>query len=257
MGDFGEVGGVFDDITNFFSKKKEFTKTQNIESGKKWLFQTYTRSAPKYTYAKMLQNLKLTRYGEQIPEEDFNSFLDSIGYSVNLSSTISSRVQDALVSAMKSQKDKLPDMRQISSAFLNPKNVKFTLLDAVAVTSKQGVAAVQEGTKTLVSAVSTGAGLLSSIFKYKFYIAGGIVGLAGYFFYKNRDMLKSRLTEKGFSMVGLGTGVKSNPLLKGKSQKTISKNIKSLVKEGYPVKQAAAISYKKAGKSRPKKGFEA
>ncbi len=43
------------------------------------------------------------------------------------------------------------------------------------------------------------------------------------------------------------------PLAKGSSKKTISSNIKKLVKEGRPVKQASAISYKQAGKARKKK----
>lgn len=40
------------------------------------------------------------------------------------------------------------------------------------------------------------------------------------------------------------------PLKKGKAKKTISSNIGELVNSGYPVKQAAAIAYSKAGKSR-------
>lgn len=42
-------------------------------------------------------------------------------------------------------------------------------------------------------------------------------------------------------------------LKKGCSKETISKNIKTEVKAGKPVKQAAAIAYSMAGKSKPSK----
>ena len=42
------------------------------------------------------------------------------------------------------------------------------------------------------------------------------------------------------------------PLQKGKSDKAVGKNIKTLMAEGRPMKQAVAIAMRKAGKPKPK-----
>jgi len=42
------------------------------------------------------------------------------------------------------------------------------------------------------------------------------------------------------------------PLKKGRSKATIEKNIKKLIDEKYPAKQAVAIAYERAGRSKKK-----
>lgn len=46
------------------------------------------------------------------------------------------------------------------------------------------------------------------------------------------------------------------PLVKGKSEKVISRNIKELRESGRPQKQAVAIALSEAGKSKPSKRTE-
>lgn len=43
------------------------------------------------------------------------------------------------------------------------------------------------------------------------------------------------------------------PLKRGRSRKAIQENIRTLVREGYPVRQAVAIAYSVAGRGRRKR----
>lgn len=242
--------GAWYNPASWFSSNKTYSKEQNIAAAKNFLKKIHTEAQPKYSLDRMFQNLRTTSSGELLSDEDFNSFLDSFGFGVNESPTIADKVRANLVAAIKLNRTKFPDRRQLSSAWLNP-SVKFTLVDAISVTAKQGVIAVKDTAKSVANVVSAGAGVVGTIFKYKWYILGALAAGAGYFVYQNRREFGGRLKEKVFQKVGLGTPARSsNPLLSGTSKRTISKNISELIKRGYPKKQAAAIAYKKAGKSR-------
>jgi hypothetical protein len=246
MGDFG----AWYDPTSWFSSDKKFTTEQNIIAAKNFLRKIHSEASPSYSFDRMMQNLQSTSYGELLSQEEFNSFLDSFGFGVNTSPSIAEKVKSNLVSVMKGNKSKFPDRRQLSSAWLNP-NVKFTLVDAISLTAKQGAQVLSSVAKDVATVANVGFSTLGGILKYRWYILGALAVGAGFFIYKNKDEVTRRLKEKTFQKFGLS--VKSNPLKEGSSQKTISKNIRTLVKEGRPAKQAAAIAYKKAGKSRSKR----
>lgn len=208
MGDFGELGAWYNPLS-WFGENKKFTKEQNVSAGEKWLREVHSAAKPSYSYTQMVQQLKMTHTGEPISDEDYRGFLDSIGFSVNTSKPISDKVKASLVKALAANKKKFPDRRQVSSAFLNSDNVKWTLIDAVGQVAKQGVVQVQETAKAVANVASAGVSTLGFIFRNKWIILGLTATGVGYFLYQNRKELGGRLKEKAFQRIGLG--VKPNP----------------------------------------------
>lgn len=211
MGDFG----AWYNPASWFSNKK-FTKEQNILAAKNFLRKIHTEAKPNYSYEKMIQNLRTTSYGELLSEDDFNSFLDSFGFGVNENPTLADKVKKNLVDAITRAKSKFPDRKQLSSAWLKP-DLKFTLIDAIGVTAAQGGKIVSSVASDVATVANVGFSTLGGILKYRWYIIGALLVGGGYFIYKNRDEVASRIKEKTFQKMGLGT--KKNPARKKSSYK--------------------------------------
>ena len=202
-GDFGSMGFSLNPM-DWFSSAKTFTKQQNITAANGWLLSVYNALRPNATYALFIDALKLDNYNAPIPEEDFQDFLDTIGFNVNTSPAIADKVKAAIVKAYSANKNMLPNRRNIVSAFLNPDVVKWTYWDATKLTTRQIATSTVDTAKTVANVAAATVGGI----KYLPYIIGAAVIGVGYILYKNRDEVGKRLaekvTEKSLSAVGLG-----------------------------------------------------
>jgi hypothetical protein len=202
-GDFGEMGISLNPL-NWFSSPKTFTRQQNIAAANGWLLSVYNALRPNASYSLFIEALKLNNYSTPISEEDFQDFLDTIGFNVNTSPAIAEKVKAAIVKAYSSNKNMLPNRKNIVSAFLNPDVVKWTYWDATKMTTKQIATSTVETAKTVANVASA---TVSGI-KYVPHIIVGAAFVVGYILFKNRKEVGRRLTEKvtekTFSAVGLG-----------------------------------------------------
>lgn len=199
--DFGQDMGLLDWL--FPSKDKKFSREQNISAGKAWITSVYNELKPAATYSTYIEALMLDGYGQKISEEDFQDFLDTVGYNVNILPSAGDKVKTSLLKAFSSNKNMLPNRRDIVSAFLNPDNVKWTYWDAIKVTASQAASTAVDVARGTASVISSGAGLIGFIVKYRNPII--LISLAGvgFFLYKNREVVGRKLTEKGLKKLGL------------------------------------------------------
>jgi hypothetical protein len=212
-GDF-ELGAWYNPLS-WFSSEPTFTKEQNVAAGERWLREVYNLAKPNYSFFDMIERLKTSNFGDRLTDEDYKDFLDSIGFAVHTNKKISDRVRDSLATAMKNSPSKFPDRRQISSAFLNPDNVRWTLLDAIKVTASQGADTVAKVGSDIATVAKIGVGTVSTVFALRWWIVGAAVLGGGYFLYLNRKEVAARLRTRTLDKF-IGPETKANPKKKKK-----------------------------------------
>jgi hypothetical protein len=205
--DFGQGMGLsWSDLNpaNWFSDKPKISKDQEIKLGQAWINSLYNELKPNATYQTFIDALKLDSYNEKIPEEDYRDFLSTVGANFYISEVIANKVKDAIVSSLRNNKNGLPTRKSIISAFLNPNNIKITFWDASKITVKDFVTGTTKVATGLANFASGSFSFVNFVWKYKIPIAVGVVGLAGWFIYSNRDTIKERAKEKLLTKAGLG-----------------------------------------------------
>jgi hypothetical protein len=205
--DFGQGMGLsLSDINplNWFSDKPKLTKEQEIKLGQAWINALYNELKPNATYQTFIEALKLDSYNQKIPEEDYRDFLSTVGYNVNVSETIANKVKAAIISSLRNNKNGLPSRKSIISAFLNPNNIKITFWDATKIVATNIATDTKQVVSDVANIASGSFSFVNFVWRYKFPIALGVVGLAGWFIYSNRDTIKERAKEKLLTKAGLG-----------------------------------------------------
>jgi hypothetical protein len=203
--DFGQGMGLSLNPLDWFSDKPKLSKDQEIKLGQTWINALYNELKPNATYQTFIDALKLDSYNEKIPEEDYRDFLSTIGFNVNENETISNKVRAAVVSSLRNNKNGLPTRKSIISAFLNPNNIKITYWDATKIVATGFAKDTSEFVSDSGKLVSGTFSVIGFIAKYRVPIVLGTLGLAGWYFYSQRDKIKERVNEKILSTVGLGT----------------------------------------------------
>jgi len=206
--DFGQSMGLsLSDLNpiNWFSDKPKLSKEQQIQLGQTWINSLYNELKPNANYQTFIDALKLDSYNEKIPEEDYRDFLSTVGFNVNENKTISDKVKAAIISSLKNNKNGLPSRKSIISAFLNPNNIRITYWDATKMVATSFAKDTSEFVSDSGKLVSGGLSVVAFIAKYRVPIFLGTLGMAGWYFYSQRDKIKERVNEKILSTVGLGT----------------------------------------------------
>lgn len=192
------IDGLFD----WFSSPKTYTKEQNLAAGRAWLQSVYNALKPNATSTAFFNALRMDSYDSKIPEEDFISWMTTVGANVNTSAALMDKVKASLLKSFTS-KTMLPTRKSIDSAMLNPDVVKWTYWDAAKVVAKDTASTVTTAAQNVAAVASTATGAVSLIVKYRVPIILLSLAGIGYFIYQNRGEVSARIKEKAFKKIGL------------------------------------------------------
>lgn len=184
----------------------KFTPAQDLAAGKAWIQQIYNSLMPNTTFSNFVVALRKGTANNPTPlsDEEYNTWVQSKGYAVNLQPETAQKVLNSMVKSFAANKNMLPTRQSIDSAFLNPNIIKWTYWDATKMTASQAATSAASVVSDVGTVIGTSASIISVLIKYKTPILMTVFAGAGYFIYKNKDEVVSRIKEKAYKTAGLG-----------------------------------------------------
>ena len=170
---------------------------QNVSLGRTYLKRMYDALNRSYSFEDFLKGLRLNAYNEAIDEEYFEDWLDSLGFKVGISQTMSNRPHDLLIEKLRNSfsgnREWVPSRKTIDSFFLDSSNYSPTYYDMAKVAlveTTKVVKATGEVIGTVGNVLKAGGDTLANALsglKYIAYIGGPL--LIGYIIYMNKDKI--------------------------------------------------------------------
>ena len=164
---------------------------RNISLGRSYLKRMYDALDNRsFSYETFLNALRLNSYSELLSEEDFNDWLDSLGYRVATSQTMWTKPHELLIEKMvENYSDRpswTPTRKSIDSFFINPDNYSPKYFDVLKMGAMETMKVVT-ATGELVGAA--GSVLTNSLHGLKYVAFIAVPVLIGYYLYANRDSI--------------------------------------------------------------------
>ena len=194
----------------------------NIEMGKKYLQQIYSAISPRnYSIDQMVKALRTSNGGEELSVEDWNDWLNSLGFIVNEATKISNRSDKTLLTHLRKtlsqNKNWLPTRKTIDSFFMTQKYVPsyWDISKAVVIGVSNSGKDFASGTVKFASGVKTTLSVGSKIIPIAIVAVSAIILNI---WWKNRNAIFSNIQNKIANKVTGGLLTKNNPN-KGKKRR--------------------------------------